>query len=63
MLKERRTYPPEFKREAVELMKNSSKPVKEIAEDLGIRTEILHRWKREQLSPVMHYIYDPIIWA
>jgi len=50
MLKERRKYPPEFKREAVELMKNSEKPVKEIAEDLGIRTELLHRWKREQLS-------------
>jgi len=49
MLKDRRTYPPEFKREAVELMKNSEKPIKEIAEDLGIRTEILHRWKREQL--------------
>jgi len=54
MLKERRMYPPEFKREAVELVKNSEKPVKEIAEDLGIRPELLHRWKREQLSARNH---------
>ena len=54
MLKERRMYPPEFKREAVELMKNSEKSVKEIAADLGIRTELLHRWKREQLSAGDH---------
>lgn len=54
MLKDRRQYPPEFKREAVELVLNSEKPVKEIAEDLGIRTEILHRWKREYLSSGDH---------
>ncbi len=54
MLKERRTYPPEFKREAVELIRNSEKPVKEIAKDLGIRAELLHRWKREQISAGDH---------
>ena len=49
MLKERRTYPPDFKREAVELLKNSEKSAKEIALDLGIDANLLHRWKREQL--------------
>lgn len=47
MLKERRTYPPEFKREAVELLKNSEKSAKEMAADLGIEANLLHRWKRE----------------
>lgn len=54
MQEQRRNYPKEFKTEAVELMLNSEKPAKEIAEDLGIDTNMLHRWKREYLTTKNH---------
>ncbi|MCF7796978.1 MAG: transposase [Lentisphaeria bacterium] len=48
--RQRRQYPAEFKRESVELLLRSRKPAKEIADDLGITANMLHRWKREYLA-------------
>jgi transposase len=40
-------YPPEFKREAVELYRSSEKSIPKIAEELGIADESLRRWIRQ----------------
>ena len=37
-------YPPEFRREAVELVRTSGRPLREIAVDLGVSTETLRMW-------------------
>ena len=47
MTKTRRTYTPEFKREAVQLLETSGKSAARIERDLGIGTGCLSRWKRE----------------
>ena len=44
-----RTYPPEFKREAVRLMAESGRPASEIAAELGVRRNKLYQW-RDQLA-------------
>jgi transposase len=43
-------YPPEFKREAVELYRTSgkNKSIPKMAEELGISSESLRRWIRQQ---------------
>jgi len=46
MSTERRKYDKEFKRMAVELA-DSGKTNTEVAEDLGIRSELISRWRRE----------------
>lgn len=46
MKKERRKFDKEFKIMAVELCL-SGKPTSQVAEDLGLRTELVSRWKRE----------------
>ena len=43
----RRIYSPEFKREAVELANQPGQTVAQVARDLGIRANMLSRWKRE----------------
>ena len=45
----RRTYDPEFKRNAVLLSEDPSRTHSEVAESLGISREILYRWRRELL--------------
>jgi len=45
MSKQRRRYDDSFKREAVNLSIQSTKPVREIAEELGISKELLYRWR------------------
>jgi transposase len=40
-------YPPEFKREAVELHRSSNKSIPKMAEELGIARESLRRWIRQ----------------
>jgi transposase len=42
-----RPYPPEFRREAVELVRRSGRPLREIAVDLGVSTETLRMWVRQ----------------
>lgn len=44
----RRQYDEEFKRNAVELCRTSGKTVSQIARELGINSNILSRWRREQ---------------
>jgi transposase len=39
-------HSPEFKLEAVRLANESGKPVTEVAADLGIRADQLHKWRR-----------------
>lgn len=43
--RQRIRFTKEFKTEAVELALRSNKPMAEIAGDLGIRPELLYRWK------------------
>jgi len=45
MTVERRKYTEEFKREAVQLMETSGKPIAELARDLGINDNNLYRWR------------------
>jgi transposase len=40
-------YPPEFRREAVELYRRSGQPLSEVARDLGVATESLRVWVRQ----------------
>ncbi|TXL02367.1 hypothetical protein BMR07_17945 [Methylococcaceae bacterium CS1] len=42
-----RTYPKEFKEEAVSLINNQGYSVPEAAKSLGIRTNLLYRWKQQ----------------
>jgi len=45
---ERRKYTKEFKQEAVKLSCESNRSVAEVAKNLGIRPELLYRWRSEQ---------------
>jgi len=40
-------YPPEFKREAIQLYRSSGKSIPKMAEELGIASESLRRWIRQ----------------
>ncbi len=46
----RKVYDEEFKKNAVKLSHASPKSVKEIAEDLGIQTNLLYTWRRKYTS-------------
>jgi transposase len=43
----RRQFPPEFKRDAVELVRGSGRPIAEIARELGIYDSTLGNWVRQ----------------
>jgi transposase len=47
MTKTRRQYHEEFKRETVQLIESSGKPVAQIARELGINDNVLYRWRRQ----------------
>ena len=49
MIKSRRNFDKEFKRMAVELC-DSGKSVKAVSEELGLRPDLLSRWRREFLQ-------------
>ena len=40
-------YPPEFKREVVQLYRSSEKSIPKVAEEVGIASESLRRWIRQ----------------
>ena len=42
-----RLYPPEFRREAVELYRRAGKSLNEIAADLGVSSESLRVWAKQ----------------
>ena len=47
MGKQRRKYEPEFKAEAVRLVRQQGRPVAEVARSLGVHQTSLHTWLRE----------------
>ncbi len=48
MPRTRPPYPPEFKAEAVKLARSSEKPISQLARDLGVCTETLRNWLKQQ---------------
>ena len=46
MAKKQRSYPKEFKMDALRLLETSDKSVSQIERDLGITPGLLHKWKR-----------------
>lgn len=40
-------YPPEFRREAVELARTGGKPIAQVARDLGVSGQTLHTWIKQ----------------
>lgn len=46
MPKTRPPYPPEFRREAVELLRHGRSP-RELAENLGVSEQTLRNWRRQ----------------
>jgi transposase len=47
MPKTRPAFPPEFRREAVKLMRESDKPVSQLAKDLGVSEQSLRKWRAQ----------------
>ncbi len=45
--KRRRRFDAQFKLDAVRLIDQSDRTISDIAQDLGVRPELLYRWKRE----------------
>ena len=56
MAQEKRSFTKEFKAEAVRLLQASDRPSHEVARQLGVRPDLLRRWKtelrREASAPV-----------
>ena len=52
--KTRRQYTEEFKAEAVRLVRDSARPVAQVARDLGIADHLLYRWRAEQQQAESH---------
>jgi transposase len=50
MVKKRNKYTREFKLEAVRLSEESEEPAAEIARQLGIRPNLLYRWREQFLK-------------
>ena len=47
MTRKRKRFTAEFKIEALRLVRESGKPVMQIARELGIEVNLLHSWKRQ----------------
>jgi len=48
--KDRRTFDKEFKKEAACLVTEGGRKVSEVARDLDVHPNVIHRWKREYLG-------------
>jgi len=48
MPRTRPPYPPEFRAEAVKLARSSEKPISEVARDLGVSSESLRNWLKQE---------------
>jgi transposase len=48
MNKTRREFTPEFKQEAVALLRSSGRPLTQVAGELGIQPSMLRSWRRRQ---------------
>ena len=49
MSKERRQFTAEYKREALRMVEQQQLSVAEVARRLGIKSNLLYRWKQEEL--------------
>ncbi|MGH3262254.1 MAG: transposase [Trebonia sp.] len=47
MPKTRPPFPPAFRSEAVKLMRDSDKPLSQLARDLGVSQQTLRTWRRQ----------------
>ena len=47
MPRTRPPFPPEFRREAVELMRVTDKPLPQLSKDLGVSQQTLRNWRRQ----------------
>ena len=47
MPRTRPPFPPEFRREAVELMRITDKPLARLSQDLGVSQQTLRNWRRQ----------------
>lgn len=57
MSRERRTFDPEFKKEASRLVQEEGRKVSEIARDLGVGDTVLRRWvQKYQDSPTKVFL-------
>ncbi len=48
MPRTRPAYPPEFRREAVELVRSSGRPIPQISDELGVSPQSLRNWVRQR---------------
>ena len=47
MKRGRRSFTPEFKLEAVRLLVSSERPMGQVAREIGVRPDLLRKWKRD----------------
>jgi transposase len=52
MTKTRRAFTPDFKREAVALLKSSNRPLIQVAAELGIQPSMLRNWRAMESGAV-----------
>lgn len=53
MSRKRKKYTGEFKVEALRLLRESGKPVTQVARELGIRADLLYSWKRREQNSAL----------
>ena len=50
--RERRTFDKEFKKEVARLVTEGGRQVSEVARDLDVHPNVIHRWKQEYLEGI-----------